>query len=63
MAYEYASYFEDRGYTVYIVSGGGVKYSLIWFETEEEAEEFCDQNNWEWMDENGFVWYLEIEEE
>lgn len=52
---------EDGGYTVYIVSPGGVRHSLTWFETAKEAEEFCDLNNWVWMDENHFVWDLEIE--
>ena len=33
--------------------------SLSW----GEAQNLCESYNWEWMDENGFVWELEIEEE
>lgn len=29
----------------------------------EAAQNLCESYNWEWMDENGFVWELEIEED
>ena len=29
----------------------------------QEASRMCDRYNWEWMDENGFVWDLEIDSE
>lgn len=48
-------------YTVIIVSGGGVRHELTSFETEKEAEKFCDEYEWRWIDENGFEWYLDID--
>ena len=29
----------------------------------DAAQNFCDSYNWEWTDENEFVWELEIEED
>lgn len=49
-------------YNVYISTGFfGVNYLLTSFPTEEEALAFCNENNWEYTDENGFQWHLEIE--
>ena len=46
---------------VYISTGClGVKHLLTSFNTEEEAVDFCEKNNWEYTDENGFQWGLEI---
>lgn len=39
-----------------------VRYDFITDLTEEEAVEICNHYNWEWADENTFVWDLEIEE-
>lgn len=48
-------------YNVYISTGFfGVKHLLVSFPTEEEALNFCNENNWEYIDENGFQWDLEI---
>ena len=51
-----------EGYAVMQISGS-TKRCGGWFPTYKEAEEFCDYYDWEWMDENGFVWSLIIEEE
>ena len=32
------------------------------FETEAEAESFCREYGWEWVDENEFVWDMDYEE-
>lgn len=48
-------------YNVYISTGFfGVEHLLASFNTEEEAVTFCNENNWEYIDENGFQWHLEI---
>lgn len=39
----------------------GVKHILKSFFTREEAVNFCEENNWEHIDENGFCWSLDIE--
>ena len=39
---------------------GRIHHLLTWFDTEEEAEEFCEENEWEYKDDNDFVWNLEI---
>ena len=44
--------------TIYMVASP-VKYPFMTVENEKQALEFCEDNNWEWMDENGFVWDLE----
>ncbi|WP_407399650.1 hypothetical protein [Treponema sp.] len=47
---------------VYVVNivAGSVKYDFCTFDTEKEAETFCAEHNWVWMDDNAFVWDLEI---
>lgn len=47
-------------YKVYKVSGG-VKL-LVLEGTMTQCLEFCRSYNWELVDENDFVWALEIEE-
>ena len=44
-------------FTVYIKSAGTKKY-FTEFETEAEAESFCREYGWEWVDENEFVWIM-----
>lgn len=51
-----------KEYHVYIESGGGTKRHLGTFQTEQEAFDFCENNNWQWMDENAFVWNMGYEE-
>lgn len=53
---------DEKVWKVYMVSAY-VKELLKTCETEDEAEEFCDDHDWEYTDENEFVWELEIEEE
>ncbi len=48
-------------FTVYIKSAGTKKY-FTEFETEAEAESFCREYGWEWVDENEFVWDMDYEE-
>ena len=43
-------------FTVYLKSAGGTKKYFTEFETEAEAESFCREYGWEWVDENEFVW-------
>lgn len=50
-------------FKVQIVSAGGVRYDLICGLTEQEAIDFCEENNWEYMDENCFVWDLDYVED
>ena len=49
-------------FTVFIESAGGTKRYLAGFYTELEAELFCNDHNWEYKDENGFVWDMDYEE-
>lgn len=58
-------------YAVYISSGGitSARRPLTAFNDEgkpfssyEEAEQFCRENNYEWVDDNEFVWDLEAGE-
>lgn len=49
-----------KEYAVYKVSGCNFKDVLATFETLCEAQMFCDNLNWEFEDENGFVWDLLI---
>ena len=49
-------------FTVYIKSAGNVKRYFTEFKTEAEAKDFCIENNWEYKDENDFVWGLDYEE-
>ena len=48
-------------FTVYIKSAGTKKY-FTECETEAEAESFCREYGWEWVDENEFVWDMDYEE-
>ena len=49
-------------FTVFIGSAGGTKLYLASFYTELEAASFCNDYNWEYKDENGFVWDMDYEE-
>lgn len=46
-------------FTVYLKSAGTKKYFT---EFETEAESFCREYGWEWVDENEFVWDMDYEE-
>ena len=49
-------------YEVYIYSGGGVREHFVDCETEAAAIEFCEDYNYEWTDEHGFVWGMDYRE-
>lgn len=53
---------EGNMFTVYLKSAGGIKKYFTEFETEAEAESFCREYGWEWVDENEFVWDMDYEE-
>lgn len=40
-----------------------VKHDFMGGLSFAEAQELCEFYNWEYMDENGFVWDLEIEDD
>lgn len=42
-------------FTVYLKSAGGTKKYFTEFETEAEAESFCREYGWEWVDENEYT--------
>lgn len=51
-------------YKIIMVSPGGVKRDLHGgFNTESEAAEYAADLNWEYCDENGFVWRLDVAED
>lgn len=52
---------EGNMFTVYIKSASTKKY-FTEFETKAEAESFCREYGWEWVDENEFVWDMDYEE-
>lgn len=48
-------------YKVIMVSPGGVKHDLQGgFNSAIDAENYARENNWEYCDENGFVWDLDV---
>lgn len=53
---------QTGGKYVYLKSAGGTKKYFTEFETEAEAESFCREYGWEWVDENEFVWDMDYEE-
>ena len=53
----------DSVFNVMMKSEGGTKHLLTSFDNGKDAESFCEQLNWEWVDpETSFVWGLDIEE-
>ena len=52
----------EKDFKIILKSPGGVRKELTSFATEEEAESFCKENGWEWIDENGFMWGMDYEE-
>lgn len=49
-------------WVVYINSDGGTRRELVSFDTEQEAKDFCEDNDWRWVDENRFEWTLDYED-
>lgn len=52
----------EKDFKIILKSPGGVRKELTSFGTKEEAESFCKENGWEWIDENGFMWDMDYEE-
>ena len=52
----------EKDFKIILKSPGDVRKELTSFATEEEAESFCKENGWEWIDENGFMWDMDYEE-
>ena len=52
----------EKDFKIILKSPGGVRKELTSLGTEEEAESFCKENGWEWVDENGFMWDMDYEE-
>lgn len=50
-------------YAITMSSGGGTTYNYMSGLSWKDANEICDNMNWEFCDENGFVWSLDIEED
>ena len=50
-------------FIVQIVSAGGVRHDLYGDLTEREAIDFCEENNWHYLDENCFEWDLDYVED
>lgn len=51
-------------YKVIMVSPGGIKRDFQGgFCAEIEADNYADTFDWQWTDENGFVWRLEVAED
>lgn len=50
-------------YRIIAASGHGTENVFMSGLSESEAREICDSYNYEFMDENGFVWDMWLEEE
>lgn len=50
-------------YAITMSSGGGTTYNYMSGLSWKDANEICDNMNWEFCDENCFVWSLDIEED
>ena len=53
---------QEKDFKIILKIPGDVRKELTSFATEEEAESFCKENGWEWIDENGFMWDMDYEE-
>lgn len=54
----------NKKWKVVMVSEGGTKHDFSsGYPTEEEAQKFAESENWHYIDENQFEWYLEVEED
>lgn len=50
-------------FKIVMVSAGGVKHDWMCCLTQDEADRVLEDNLWQYCDENGFVWNLEVEED
>lgn len=51
---------EDNMYNIYMQAGLTV-YIFASFDNYDDALEFCELYNWEYIDENGFQWSLDLD--
>ena len=50
-------------FKVQLVSAFGIRHDLCGDLTEREAIDFCEVNDWHYVDENGFDWDLDYVED
>ena len=50
-------------YTVIAHTPYRTQFSIMTFDTEKEVYMYCDEEGWTFMDENEFVWSLDVIEE
>ena len=50
-------------YRITMSSGHGTVKEYMGGLWREDAEAICNEYNWHWVDENGFEWELDIEED
>ena len=50
-------------YTVIAYTSYHTQFPLITFDTEKEAYMYCDEEGWAFIDENEFMWTLDVIEE
>ena len=53
---------DEAKYTVFLRSEGGTYQLYMSDLTEKEAERVCNEHDWSFEDENGFVWAMEYDE-
>lgn len=49
----------NHEYCVYKASAGGIQRPL-YYGSEEDCRRFCEQRNYEYIDEQQVAWYLEV---
>jgi hypothetical protein len=54
---------DEAKYGVYLKSEGGTWQLYMSDLTEKEAERVCNEHDWSFEDENGFVWAMEYEKQ
>lgn len=62
ITFERRSQMSKELYYQVVATSRNIGFVLVSFLTQREAYQFCKSNNWEWADENCFVWDLDIEE-
>lgn len=45
------------------ISCGWIRHDWLSGLTEGEAIEICEENNWQWIDENNFCWDMDYVDE
>ena len=55
-------YMDETKYFAVYRYAHNVRERMFVTENKEQARQFCEDNNWEWRDENDFVWELDYTE-